>query len=208
MRHCGGPLQIMSPASETASGRLLRQLPNAITVVRGLLIPVIGVLLAELRYLEAFWTVLASALSDLVDGIVARRLNARTRFGALADPVADKLTMLTITLVLAWQELLPVWLAAAIVTRDVVIVAGALAFHRLFGPVEMAPTWLSKGNTVLEFAALAAVIAGAAGLIETAAWLSPLFALVFVTVAASGLQYVWVWGRRALQLRRERLSRA
>lgn len=180
----------------------MRHVPNLITVVRGVLIPVIGALLVEQRYMAALWTLLVSALSDLVDGQIARRFNARTRFGAIADPVADKLTMLTVTLVLAWQGLLPLWFAAAIVLRDIVIVGGAIAYHRLIGPVEMSPTWLSKLNTVLEFAALAAVLADAAGLFEISTQLPALFAIVFATVVASGVQYVWIWGRRALSLRR------
>lgn len=187
----------MSPASEAAPRRALRHVPNAITVVRALLIPVIGALLLGGRYVEAFWMLLASALSDLVDGHVARRYNAHSRFGAIADPVADKLTMLTVTFILAWQGLVPVWLAAAIVLRDVVIVGGALAYHRVVGHVEMAPTWLSKFNTVVEFTVLAAVIADAAALIDDREWLPLLFAAVFVTVVTSGLQYVWIWGRRA-----------
>jgi cardiolipin synthase len=176
----------------------LRHVPNVITVIRGLLIPVIGALLLQERYVEAFWTLVASALSDLVDGHIARRYNARTRFGAIADPVADKLTMLTVTLLLAWQGLLPGWLAAAIVLRDLVIVGGAVAYHRLFGHVEMAPTWLSKLNTLLEFIVLAAVIADAAALLDDRAMLPLLFAALLVTVVTSGAQYVWIWGRRAL----------
>lgn len=191
----------MWPASDAAA-RPLRWLPNLITVVRGLLIPVIGWLLTEQRYLEAFWTLLASAVSDFIDGQIARRCNARTRFGAIADPVADKATMLTVTLLLAWQGLLPPWLAAAIVLRDLVIVGGAFAYHRLFGPVEMAPTSLSKLNTLLEFATLAAVLADAAALFEAGPWLPGLFVAVFSTVLASGAQYVWIWGRRAASQRR------
>lgn len=198
----------MSPASDAMASRALRQIPNVITVIRGLLIPVIGTLLLNERHVEAFWTLLASALSDLVDGQIARRFNARTRFGAIADPVADKLTMLTVTLALAWQGLLPPWLAAAVVTRDIVIVSGALAYYRLFGPVEMAPTGLSKLNTALEFVVLAAVIADAAAMLDAGAILPLLFALVFATVLASGVQYVWIWGRRALLKRRARLTGA
>jgi cardiolipin synthase (CMP-forming) len=192
----------MWPASDAVSGRAVRHVPNVITVVRGVLIPVIGALLVEQRYVAAFWTLLASALSDLVDGQIARHFNARTRFGAIADPVADKLTMLTVTLVLAWQGLLPLWLAAAIVLRDIVIVSGAVAYHRLIGPVELSPTWLSKLNTALEFTVLAAVLADAAGLFAFGAQLPVLFALALATVVASGAQYVWIWGRRAVSLRR------
>jgi cardiolipin synthase len=184
----------MSPAFDDTTGRMLRHVPNAITVIRGLLIPVIGALLLVERYVEGFWTLVASALSDLVAASGASLPAAR--WASRSGP--DKLTMLTVTLVLAWQGLLPTWLAAAIVGRDVVIVSGALAYHRFVGRVEMAPTWLSKLNTVLEFVVLAAVIADAAALIDDRAWLPMLFAVLFVTVVTSGAQYVWIWGRRAL----------
>jgi cardiolipin synthase len=192
----------MSPASDTPAGRALRQLPNAITLLRAVLIPVIGGLLASERYVAAFWTLLVSAASDFVDGRIARRFDARTRFGAIADPLADKLTMLTVTALLAWQGLLPVWLAGAIILRDVLIVGGALAYHRLIGAVDVVPTQLSRLNTALEFTALAAVIAAAAELVDLEGLLPGLLVAVFVTVIASGAQYVWIWSRRALAARR------
>jgi cardiolipin synthase len=105
--------------------------------------------------------------------------------------------MLAVTLVLAAQALIPLWLAAAIVARDVVIVVGAMAFHVFVGRLEVAPSWISKLNTVLEFSVLSAVLADAARLVEVTAGLPPLFVLVLATLVASGAHYVWVWGRRA-----------
>jgi cardiolipin synthase len=182
--------------------RAMRHLPNLITGLRFLLIPALVLLLLERRYVAAFEVFVVSALSDLADGFIARRWNLRTRLGAIADPLADKLTMLSVTLVLAAQALIPIWLATAIVVRDLVIVAGAVAFHCIVGRVEMAPSWLSKFNTALEFAVLSALLADAAGAIEVTAWLPPLFGLMLVTLAASGAHYVWVWGRRAWTLKR------
>jgi cardiolipin synthase len=184
----------------------MRHLPNAITALRFLLIPVLVVLLLQRRYEAAFAVFVVSALSDLADGLLARRWNARTRLGAIADPAADKLTMLATTLALASQHLLPVWLAVAIVARDLLIVGGAIAYQVIVGRVEMAPSWLSKFNTVLEFVTLAAVLADAAGVIEVSALLPPLFVLLLATIIASGTHYVWVWGRRALDARRAAAS--
>jgi cardiolipin synthase len=175
----------------------LVNLPNAITVLRALMIPVLAWALARRDYDLALALFVLQAISDFVDGVIARRWNLRTRFGAIADPVADKLTMLVTTLMLAAGGLLPGWLAAAIVARDVVIVFGAVAFHFLVHEVEMAPTRLSKWNTALEFAVLAAVLADAAGLLAPAGWLPAAFVLLGATILVSGLQYVWVWGRRA-----------
>jgi cardiolipin synthase len=180
----------------------MRHLPNLITALRLALIPVLVTLLLERRYEAAVAVFVVSALSDLADGQIARRWNARTRLGAIADPLADKLTMLAVTIVLAAQSLMPAWLAVAIVARDVLIVGGALAFHLFVGRVEPAPSWISKLNTVLEFGVLSAVLADAAGAVDLGAWLPPLFVLVMATLVASGAHYVWVWGWRAWQMKR------
>jgi cardiolipin synthase len=140
---------------------------------------------------------LISAVTDAADGIVARRLDQRTRFGAIADPLADKLTMLTLAILLAWLGKLPPWFAAAIVARDVVIVAGALAYQLVVGSVEMAPTQLSKLNTVLEFLLLVAVLAIAAGLVESGLWFRLLLWLTAATIVLSGIQYVVAWSVKA-----------
>jgi len=71
----------------------------------------------------------------------------------------------------------------------------------------MTPTWLSKLNTALEFVMLAAVIADAAALVDDRAMLPLLFAAVLLSVVTSGVQYVWIWSRRALIQTRARTAR-
>lgn len=171
--------------------------PNAITILRVLLIPVLVYFLARQAFTYAFLVFLASGLSDLLDGFLARRFNQFSRFGAALDPLADKLTMLCAAVGLAWHGLIPLWLMLAIILRDLIIVSGAVAYHFVVGRVEMAPTLLGKANTLLEFAVIGMVLANAAAVVDTSAWLAPLFILVFLSIAASGAQYVWVWGRKA-----------
>ncbi|MCU0897237.1 MAG: CDP-alcohol phosphatidyltransferase family protein [Burkholderiales bacterium] len=175
----------------------MRHIPNLITVFRVLLIPVLAWLLVERNYAGALTVFAIAAVSDFFDGVIARRFGFMTEFGARLDPIADKLTMLVTTVMLAAQGWVPVWLAAAIVLRDVTIVSGAVAYHMMVGRIAISPTWLSKINTALEFAALTLVLADAASAADFRDWLPALFALVFVTVVASGAQYVWVWSRKA-----------
>lgn len=175
----------------------LTNIPNAITIVRALLVPVVAFALVARDYDLALALFLACALGDFVDGYIARRFDLRTRFGAIADPLADKAIMLVATLLLAWQGWLPWWFALLVVLRDVVIVAGALAYHLRVGHVDMAPTRLSKANTAFEFVLLAGVLALAAELLEPGAWLRVLLAVCTATVIASGVQYVVVWSRKA-----------
>ncbi len=175
----------------------LVNLPNTITLARALLVPVVAYTLLARDYDLALVLFLACAFGDFVDGFIARRFNLRTRFGAIADPLADKAIMLVVTVVLAWQAWLPWWFALLVVLRDVVIVVGALAYHYRIGHVDMAPTWLSKANTAFEFVLLAGVLALAAEIIEPGAWLRVLLWVCTATVLASGVQYVVVYGRRA-----------
>jgi cardiolipin synthase (CMP-forming) len=175
--------------------------PNAITLLRLALVPLIGLQLLRGHDLVAWWLFALSALSDWLDGQIARRWNLRTRLGAIADPLADKLTMLTVALVLALQHSLPWWLALAIVSRDMVILAGALAYRWLAGSLEMAPTRLSKLNTALQFLLLLSLLGVRAGLVDAGRWLDALTLLTFASIVASGLQYIVLWGRKAMTLR-------
>ncbi len=180
----------------------MRHLPNLLTFLRLALVPVIAYCIARGAYADALVVFLVSALSDLADGFLARQFRLVTRLGALLDPVADKLNMFCATVLLAWHELVPLWLAVAIVLRDVVIVGGAVAYRLVRGRLRIEPTWLSKVNTFLEFGVLLFVLAVAAGWFPGGRWLLVLFAIVLVTVVASGAQYVWLGSRAAFGGRR------
>ena len=175
----------------------LVNVPNVITLARALLVPVVTYALATRDYDLALALFLACAIGDFLDGWIARRFDLRTRFGALADPLADKAIMLAVTLLLAWQGWLPWWLAMLVVLRDGVIVGGALVYHWRISHVEMAPTRWSKANTALEFVLLASVLAVAAGLVERDAWLAVLLWACTATIVVSGVQYVVLWSRKA-----------
>ena len=182
----------------------MRHVPNILTLIRLGLIPVMAYYLLLQAYAMALLIFLVAALTDLADGYIARRFKLTSSFGATLDPIADKLSMLVATVLLAWLLLLPIWLAIAIVVRDILIVAGALAYRITLGHVEIAPTRLSKANTFIEFTVLLLVMAAAAGWIDTGARIATVFLIVFITVIASGAQYVWLWGRKAISESRTR----
>lgn len=181
--------------------RWLRQLPNGITVVRVVLVAPCGWLLWQDAVLEALALVAVAGASDAVDGILARRFDWRTRFGAFADPAADKLLMLVVFGVLAAKGHVPLWLVAVVVGRDMVIISGAFAFRQLLGHVEMAPTLLSKVNTAAQIVLLVVVLVGLTGVAPlagiAAAALPAGFYAVAVTGVVSGAHYVFAWSHRA-----------
>lgn len=174
-------------------------LPNLITIVRVLLIPVVAFLLLDHDYKLAFAVFMAAAVGDWLDGFLARRLDQMSQLGAVLDPIADKMTMMIVAILLSAQGMLPIWLAVVIVMRDAIIVAGAVAYRFVVGHIEMAPTRLSKANTFLEFGVLALAMAQAGQLVDAGAWLMPLFILLFASVFVSGAHYVWVWRRKAIK---------
>jgi len=175
----------------------MRHLPNLLTLLRLALVPVLVYALVSRLYAAALAVFLASALTDLADGYLARRLDLTSKLGAFLDPVADKLDMLAATVWLAWDGFLPPWVAVPIVARDIVIVTGVLVYRRVHGKIDIEPTRLSKWNTALEFVTLLLVLAVAARLLPAGSWQGPLFIVVTATVVASGLQYVWLGSRAA-----------
>jgi len=172
-------------------------LPNAITLLRLVAVPVVAWLILQQRWEAACWLFLAAAVSDGIDGLLARGLNQMTRLGAALDTVADK-ALGVVTLVLLTQAgAIPLWVTLVILLRDSIIVLGALSYRGLAGHLEIHPTWLGKTHVFAEFALLALVLAGLGKLLAVDAWLTVLFAVVFVIAVISGVQYVWIWGAKA-----------
>jgi cardiolipin synthase (CMP-forming) len=171
--------------------------PNLITFVRLLLVPVIVYLLLEEMYGAALAIFVTAAASDVLDGFLARLFQQQSYVGAVLDPVADKLMVVCTAVTLTWLQLMPVWVAVAVVLRDVVIVTGFLAYRWWRGHVEMTPTWLGKANTGLLFGVFTLVLAQAAGMIDLGRWLLLAYLALVGSIVASGLHYVWVWSAKA-----------
>lgn len=178
-------------------------LPNIITLLRLAAVPVIAWLILQQRWEAASWLFLAAAVSDGIDGLLARWLNQMTQLGAALDTIADK-ALGVVTLVLLTQVgAIPLWVTLAILLRDSIIVLGALSYRGLAGHLEIHPTWLGKIHVFAEFALLALVLANLGKIWVVEAWLSVLFAAVFVIAVISGVQYVWIWSAKARRARAE-----
>lgn len=174
-----------------------KDLPNLISTARLLaVLPVIYLLVEE----QFGWALLIFALagaSDGVDGFLAKHYGWGTPLGGILDPLADKALLISCYLVLGAMGLLPIWLALAVLLRDLVIVSGGVLYHYLVEDVKAAPTRLSKLNTVLQIALVVAVIADAGPVPLPGPMVDALVWLTLATVVASGVQYVWVWGHMA-----------
>jgi cardiolipin synthase len=173
-------------------------LPNALTLLRLVLVPFLVYLLHDGAYAMALALFAFAGLTDAVDGYVAKHFHQETELGKFLDPVADKALVVALYISLTWLGWIPFWLMVAVVARDGIIVVGALGFQYLTGALEMAPTVLSKANTAFQLGYVALVLLDAAAAMDLAGWRKLLAGVVLVTTVASGLQYVLVWLRKAL----------
>lgn len=178
-----------------------QQIPNALTLFRLCMVPVLGWQIVVQHYWFALIIAIVAGLTDAADGYLAKRYGWVSHFGGIVDPLADKLLMIAAFAALAWVGLLPWWLIVLTVIRDSAIVTGGLFYHYLIERIEALPTMLSKLNTVMQVV-LVAVILVQACCIDGYHWLANfLIYMVAALTLITLVQYVWVWSHKAIQVK-------
>ena len=175
----------------------LRWLPNAICVVRVLLVAPIVSLLLDQRFGSALALIAVAGASDALDGFLAKTFDWRTRLGSLLDPAADKILVVSVFLSLTYLGLVPVVLTAIVILRDIVIVLVAFTYQFLIGPVKGEPSAISKLNTASQLCFVLFAIAQAEFGWPPRISMLVLGAAVVFTSITSGLYYVISWTKRA-----------
>jgi cardiolipin synthase len=189
------PPRLVRKTDPPAATKRLLNLPNILTLCRLGSIPIFLLLLSKQRYTAALYVFAAAAVTDSLDGTVARWFDARTELGAFLDPFADKLMLVSAFVVMTIEGDFPAWLLIVVAIRDIVIVFGYLMLSFFTGErIPVRPSYLGKICTFLQ---LACVIAA---LLRTGQDYPPYFyALLYLTVAAtalSGVHYMYrglVW---------------
>ena len=167
-------------------------LPNFITLLRIGAIPVFLILLVDERYTEALLVFILAGITDSLDGLLARWLDARTTLGAFIDPLADKLLLVSSFVILAFLGDIPRWLAVLVIMRDVIILIGYSVLFFVTGhAIQVRPTLIGKASTFFQL--LTVIMALVA--LHNAAWQIPLLRdtseiLAGATVTISGFQYL------------------
>ncbi|MDX2307603.1 MAG: CDP-alcohol phosphatidyltransferase family protein [Hyphomicrobium sp.] len=133
--------------------------PNVITLGRVILVPVVFWLLLNGLNQWAFFAFVVAGVSDAVDGFLAKRFHWETELGAYLDPLADKLLIVSIFVALGFRSELPSWLVIAVVTRDILIIAGVVLAWVLDKPMVIRPIGVSKANTAAQIVLAAIVLA-------------------------------------------------
>ncbi len=189
------PSKPVSVTRGVPSLRSLLNVPNFLTLCRLGAIPVFLSFLSRHQYSEALYVFAAAAVTDGLDGTVARWFDSRTELGAFLDPFADKLMLLSAFVVLTVEEDLPGWLLSVVVIRDVVIVGGYMMIAFFTAErMPVRPSYLGKLSTFLQLACVIGTLLRF-GTTSPSYWYGLLYLTVTVT-ALSGVHYMYrglVW---------------
>ena len=174
-----------------------RDIPNLICIMRILLVfPTIFSMLTE-RFGWALALFIIAAVSDGLDGYLARRFDWRSRLGSFLDPLADKFLTVSVYAICAWMGLIPAWFVGLVILRDMVIITGAVFYHRKFGAYIGEPLRSSKLNTVIQLALATILLANQSILPVGEILIELLVFLALLTTLWSGCEYVYIWSQKA-----------
>lgn len=130
----------------------MKHVPNILTIVRFILIPFIVYFAMKEQYIITTIILIISGITDILDGIIARKFNFITDFGKLMDPLADKATQVATLVVLVLQNIIPFWILAVVIIKEFIMVAGA---SFLYGKETVVfSKWYGKLSTVLFYIAI------------------------------------------------------
>jgi len=192
-------------SNRTGGGFL--NLPNSLTMMRFFLVPVFAMMIIRNRPGAALFVICLAGATDVLDGFAARKLKLQTELGVLIDPLADKALGATSFVLLSigglgGANVIPIWLTATVLGRDLLIVLGGVVISLARGRRKFAPTVLGKISTVLQVMTVIWVVLG--NYVQASAWrlqpavawatskeaLSLLYAFTLVFTVVSGIQYV------------------
>ena len=181
---------------------MLRHLPNALCIVRMLMVAPLVWLLIEGNYPWVLAVFFVAGFTDGLDGFLAKRFGWRSWLGGILDPLADKLLLVSTFLTLTYIGLTPLWLLIAVVARDLLIILGGVAYRIFIGTVIARPTAISKLNSACQLLYVLLVVADAGYGIPGQTIVRVMSWVVLATTVTSGLGYVYTWGSKAWQASR------
>ncbi len=131
---------------------MLKHVPNILTIIRFLLIPFIVVAILQQNYILAFILLTVSAITDILDGTIARKFDCISNFGKLVDPLADKATQIAVLAALTIGSIIPIWILVVVFVKEAIMIAGA---SFLYGKeLIVSSKWWGKLATVLFYIAI------------------------------------------------------
>ncbi|HEC30187.1 MAG TPA: CDP-alcohol phosphatidyltransferase family protein [Gammaproteobacteria bacterium] len=177
-------------------------IPNLISFIRVLLImPVVWTMLQH-RYDVALALFVVAGLSDALDGYLARKYHWGSHLGGWLDPLADKAMQVSAYITLTWLGWIPLWLLAAVIIRDLLIVCGGVYYYYRVERANAAPMLIGKINTLVQILLVIVILMHQGLFAFPPGVIDMLFFIVLATTVLSGLDYVLTWGRKAVRIKR------
>lgn len=173
-------------------------IPNIITIIRLLAIPPAIYFIWLDQYSIALVIFAFAGISDAADGFLARRYHWESRWGAAMDPIADKSLLVSTAAILAYKELLPLWLFVLMMLRDFILISGSTLYRARFGPFDVKPSALGKLSTFVQITLIVSILIHAAHDLINSGVVNVLIATCGLTTLVSGIHYIWVWLRKAI----------
>jgi cardiolipin synthase len=174
-------------------------LPNFLSLLRIILVPVIIIFLIQEEYIDALITFTIAGFTDIFDGLLARALNCQTKLGAFIDPMADKLLLASSFISLSVFGLIPSWLTVIVISRDFIIVLGMVILSMMSITYEIKPAFISKVTTTFQLATIffallfKAIVHDTSGFnwIKILCWVTAMFTVISgVVYITRGVKYL------------------
>jgi cardiolipin synthase len=165
-------------------------LPNTLTVARIIIIPMFITAVIYQKHRSALCLFVIAALTDLLDGFIARRTNQKTALGQFLDPLADKFLLVSSFILFSVQGWIPLWLTITVISRDFIVVIGWFLLYLLTNRATTEPVLLGKTAIALQLITLAVVLLSI-NLPSKIPLQELLFAITAVVTGVSGIQYIY-----------------
>jgi cardiolipin synthase len=166
-------------------------IPNLLTLLRIILVPLIVIFLIQGSFLKALIVFIVAGISDALDGFLARVLHQQTVLGAYLDPIADKALLASSFITLSVLHIIPGWLTVIVISRDFIILLGISVLSIMSISVQIRPLFVSRVTTTLQ---LITVLMALSGRCVTqgfdALWLQAIYWLTALFTIISGLHYM------------------
>ena len=166
-------------------------LPNLLTSIRIFLIPIFIYYMLKESYPEAIALFALGSISDALDGYFARKLNQVTSLGKILDPVADKLFLLSSFTVSYLINIIPFWLMAIVILKEVVLLSGFMVLYATIKKVEIKPIFIGKAATAAQMVTILLVLVSGVG-IKSETLLTAAFIITSILMISSALGYVMI----------------
>lgn len=191
---------------------LKRSLPNILTALRLIAVPYVLFHILQDNLTAAFYLFVFAAITDYVDGYLARHWRVETKFGRIFDPIADKALLMGSYIALAYTGHIPEWLMYLIVGRDILIIGGAIIIYLFNLPVRLIPFFISKVNTFLQLILVVSILIADFSLYDALSselysqFMEGLLYITALTTILSGIEYVFYFVRQNLRAVKRRGS--